>query len=139
MAKFEQMRAFAQVVDAGGFAAAAREMGRSRSAVNKLVVGLENELGVQLLHRSTRVVSPTETGLAFYERCVEILSGVEEAERAVMQLHSNPQGRLRVNAPMTFGTMHLAPAIADFLSQYPEVEIQLTLTDSLRGPNRRGL
>jgi DNA-binding transcriptional LysR family regulator len=129
MDKFIQLRAFTQVVTAGGFAAAARTMGLSRSAVNKLVIGLENDLGVQLLHRSTRVVSPTETGLAFYERCLEILSSLEEAERSVTQLHTEPRGRLRVNAPMSFGTMHLAPAIADFLVQYPDLQVQLTLND----------
>jgi DNA-binding transcriptional LysR family regulator len=138
MDKFEQMRAFTQVVDAGGFAAAARTMGLSRSAVNKLVIALENDLGVQLLHRSTRQVTPTETGLAFYERCVEILANLEEAERAIAQLHEEPRGRLRVNAPMTFGTMHLAPAISDFLMQYPDLQVQLTLNDRLIDPIEEG-
>lgn len=138
MDKFEQMRAFSQVVISGGFAAAARNMGLSRSAVNKLVIALENELGVQLLHRSTRVVTPTETGLAFYERCVEILSSLEEAERSIAQLHEEPKGRLRVNAPMTFGTMHLAPALADFLVQYPELQVQLTLSDRFVDPIEEG-
>jgi DNA-binding transcriptional LysR family regulator len=138
MDKFEQMRAFTQVIVSGGFAAAAREMGLSRSAVNKLVIALENELGVQLLHRSTRVVSPTETGLAFYERCVEILTSVEEAERSVTQLHGEPRGQLRVNAPMSFGTIHLAPAIADFLVQYPDLRVQLTLNDRFVDPIEEG-
>lgn len=138
MDKFESMRAFTQVVVSGGFAAAAREMGLSRSAVNKLVIGLEGELGVQLLHRSTRVVSPTETGLAFYERCVEILASLAEAERSVMQLHGEPRGRLRVNAPMSFGTMHLAPALADFLVQYPDLQVQLTLNDRFIDPIEEG-
>lgn len=138
MDKFESMRAFTQVVVAGGFAAAARDMGLSRSAVNKLVIGLENELGVQLLHRSTRVVTPTETGLAFYERCVEILASLEEAERAITQLHEEPRGRLRVNAPMSFGTMHLAPALADFLVQYPDLQVQLTLNDRFIDPIEEG-
>jgi DNA-binding transcriptional LysR family regulator len=138
MAKIEQMRAFTQVVAAGGFAAAARKMGLSRSVVNKLVIALENDLGVQLLQRSTRVVSPTETGLAFYERCVEILASLEAAERSVMQLHTEPKGRLRVNAPMTFGTMYLAPAIADFLLQYPELQVQLTLNDRFVDPIEEG-
>jgi len=129
MDKFDSIRAFTQVVVAGGFAAAARDMGLSRSAVNKLVISLENELGVQLLHRSTRVVTPTETGLAFYERCVEILASLEEAERSITQLHDEPRGRLRVNAPMSFGTMHLAPTLADFLVQYPDLQVQLTLND----------
>jgi len=138
MDKFESIRAFTQVVNAGGFAAAAREMGMSRSQVNKLVIALENELGVQLLHRSTRVVTPTETGLAFHDRCVEILASLEEAERSITQLQAEPRGRLRVNAPMTFGTMHLAPALADFLVQYPDLEVQLTLNDRFIDPIEEG-
>ena len=139
MDKFESMRAFAQVVVSGGFAAAAREMGLSRSAVNKLVIALENELGTQLLHRSTRVVAPTATGLAFYDRCVEILASVEEAERAVAQLQAEPRGKLRINAPMTFGTMHLAPVVADFLVKYPDLQVQLTLNDRVIDPIEEGL
>lgn len=138
MDKFESIRAFTQVVNAGGFAAAARGMGLSRSQVNKLVIALENELGVQLLHRSTRVVTPTETGLAFHERCVEILANLEEAERSITQLQVEPRGRLRVNAPMTFGTMHLAPALADFLVQYPDLQVQLTLNDRFVDPIEEG-
>lgn len=138
MDKFDSLRAFTQVVDSGGFAAAARQMGLSRSAVNKLVIALENELGVQLLHRSTRVVTPTETGLAFYERCVEILATLEEAERSITQLHEEPKGRLRINAPMTFGTLHLAPALADFLTQYPDLQVQLTLSDRFIDPIEEG-
>jgi DNA-binding transcriptional LysR family regulator len=94
MDKFESIRAFTQVVISGGFAAAARDMGISRSVVNKLVIALENELGVQLLHRSTRVVTPTESGLAFHERCLEILTSLEEAERSLTQLQAEPRGRL---------------------------------------------
>lgn len=138
MDRLEQMRAFTQVVASGGFAAAARELGVSRSAVSKLVIALENHLGVQLLHRSTRVVSPTETGLAFYERCVEMLTNWEEAERSVRQLQAEPKGTLRINAPMTFGAMHLAPAIADFMVQYPDLRVQLTLNDRFIDPIEEG-
>jgi DNA-binding transcriptional LysR family regulator len=138
MDKFDQIRAFTQVVISGGFAAAARQMGLSRSAVNKLVIALENELGVQLLHRSTRVVSSTEIGLAFYERCLEILASLEEAERSVTQLHTEAKGRLRVNAPMTFGTMYIAPALADFLVKYPNIQVQLTLSDRFVDPIEEG-
>ncbi|MDX2212864.1 MAG: LysR family transcriptional regulator [Oculatellaceae cyanobacterium bins.114] len=138
MDKFECIRAFTQVVTAGGFAAAARQMGMSRSAVNKLVINLENDLGVQLLHRSTRQVSPTESGLAFYERCVAILADLAEAEQAVSQLHGEPRGRLRVNAPMSFGTLHLASAVADFLMQYPDLQMQLTLDDRFVDPIEEG-
>lgn len=138
MDKLNSLRAFTQVVVFRGFAAAARQMGLSRSAVNKLVIGLENELEVQLLHRSTRVVRPTETGLAFYERCVEILAALDEAERSIKDLHQQPKGRLRVNAPMTFGTMHLAPALADFLRQYPDLQVELTLNDRFIDPIEEG-
>ncbi len=138
MDKFEQMRAFTEVVKSGGFAAAARKMGVSRSAVNKLVSRLEQDLSVQLFHRSTRVVSPTETGLAFYNRCVDILGEWDEAQRSVMKLHAEPQGRLRVNAPMTFGTMYLAGAIAEFTARYPDLQVQLTLNDRFIDPIEEG-
>jgi DNA-binding transcriptional LysR family regulator len=138
MDKFESVRAFTQVVDSGGFAAAAREMGMTRSAVNKLVAHLENHLGVQLLHRSTRRVTPTETGLAFYERCINILADLEEAEIAVSRLHEEPRGTLKINAPMTFGTLHLAPVVTEFMTQYPEVQVQLTLEDRFIDPIEEG-
>ncbi|WAL59020.1 LysR substrate-binding domain-containing protein [Thermocoleostomius sinensis A174] len=132
------MKAFTQVVASGGFAAAARELGLSRSAVNKLVINLENDLGVQLLHRSTRRVIPTETGLAFYDRCVSILADLQEAELAVSQLHEEPKGTLRVNAPMSFGTLHLAAATADFMVKYPDLQVQLTLEDRFIDPISEG-
>ncbi|MEL7503319.1 MAG: LysR family transcriptional regulator [Cyanobacteria bacterium J06554_6] len=138
MDKFESMRAFVQVVEAGGFAAAARQIDLSRSAVNKLVHNLENDLGVQLLHRSTRKVSPTQTGLAFYERCLAILADVDEAERAVAQLQAEPKGTLKINAPMSFGILRVAPAIATFAAQYPDLQIQLTLEDRFIDPITEG-
>ncbi len=138
MDKFESMRAFTRVVEHEGFAAAAREMGLSRSAVNKLVINLENQLGVQLLHRSTRRVSPTETGLAFYERCLNILADLEEAELSVSQLQEEPKGILKINAPMSFGMLHLAPAIADFLTRYPDLKAQVTLEDRFVDPIEEG-
>lgn len=138
MNKFDSLRAFVQVVDAGGFAAAARIMGLSRSQVNKLVISLEDELGVQLLQRTTRKVSPTNTGLAFYDRCKGILADLVEAEQAVSQLQSEPRGVLRINAPMTFGTQHLAPAVADFLAQYPDLMVELALSDRFIDPIAEG-
>jgi DNA-binding transcriptional LysR family regulator len=138
MDKFASMRAFAQVVQSGGFAAAARKMGVSRSTVNKLVINLEDELNVQLLQRSTRQVNPTPTGLAFYERCVNILADVEAAELAVSQLQTEPKGILRINAPMSFGTLYLGKAIAEFMVQYPELQVQLTLDDRFIDPVAEG-
>ncbi|MGD1906907.1 MAG: LysR family transcriptional regulator [Leptolyngbyaceae cyanobacterium] len=138
MDKLESMRAFVQVIEAGGFAAAARQMDLSRSAVNKLVINLEDDLQVQLLHRTTRKVTPTPTGLAFYERCLAILADIAEAELAVTRLHSEPKGGLRINAPMSFGTLHLAPALAEFLQRYPEVQIELSLSDRFIDPIEEG-
>lgn len=138
MDKFESLRAFVQVVEAGGFAAAARRLGMSRSQVNKLVINLEDALGVQLLHRTTRQVTPSATGLAFYERCTAILADLSEAERDVTQQQSEPRGTLRLNAPMSFGTLHLATAISDFLSQYPDLSIELTLNDRFVDPIEEG-
>lgn len=138
MDKFESMRAFKHVVMAGGFAAAARELQLSRSAVNKLVINLENQLGVQLLHRTTRQVTLTETGTAFYHRCVEILAALDAAEQAVAQLHEEPQGTLTINAPLSYGIQHLAPAITDFMLQYPQLRVQLTLDDRFIDPIEGG-
>ena len=138
MDKFASMRAFTQVIESGGFAAAARKMGVSRSTVNKLVINLEDELNVQLLQRSTRQVNPTPTGLAFYERCVNILAEVEAAEVAVSQLQTEPKGTLKINAPMSFGTLHLGKAIAEFMTQYPELQVQLTLDDRFIDPIAEG-
>jgi len=129
MDKLESMRAFVEVVNHSGFAAAGRQLDLSRSVVNKLVAQLEADLDVQLLQRTTRRVSPTDTGRAYYERCVDILAEVSAAERSVAQLQVEPKGTLRVNAPMSFGTMHLAKAIAHFMRRYPDIQLQLTLND----------
>ncbi len=138
MDKFESMKAFAQVVEAGGFAAAARQMGLSRSAVNKLVMNLEDNLQTQLLHRTTRKVTPTDAGRAFYPRCINILSDLNSAELALTQLHEEPQGTLRINGPMTFGILHLAPIVAEFIVQYPDLQVELSLNDRLIDPIEEG-
>ncbi len=138
MDKFASMRAFTQVVESGGFAAAARKMGVSRSTVNKLVINLEDELKVQLLQRSTRQVNPTPTGLAYYERCINILAEVEAAENTIAQLQTKPKGTLKINAPMSFGTLYLGQAIAEFMIQYPELQVQLTLDDRFIDPVAEG-
>jgi DNA-binding transcriptional LysR family regulator len=138
MDKLESLRAFVKVVQHGGLSAAARDLRLSRSAVSKYLIDLETELGVQLLVRSTRNASPTENGLAYYERVVAILSEIDEADAAVSSLQAEPRGILRVNAPMSFGTLHLGTAIADFMEKYPELKIQLVLSDELIDPVREG-
>jgi len=138
MDKLSSVRAFTKVVEHGGFAAAARELRLSRSAVNKYVIELEQELGVQLLARTTRRVTPTENVQAYYERCRAILADLEEADLAVTRLQSEPRGLLRVNAPMSFGTLHLGRAVADFMERYPQLQIQLVLSDQLIDPVQEG-
>ena len=138
MDKFESMRAFTKVVEEGGFAAAARKMQLSRSAVNKLVINLENQLGVQLLYRTTRKVTPTDNGRAFYERCIDILSSLEEAELAVSEQHQEPKGILKINVPMSFGISFLGSKIAEFMSRYSDIKIQLTLEDRFVDPITEG-
>src|SRR5438132_10137788 len=125
MDKLASIRAFTKVVQHNGFAAAARDLRSSRSAVSKHVIELEEELGVQLLSRTTRSVSPTENGQSYYERCIAILADLEEADLAVTRLQAEPRGLLRVNAPMSFGTLHLGRAIADFMERYRDLQIQL--------------
>jgi len=122
---------FARVVELQSFTAAARALGLSKSAVSKQVARLENRLGARLLNRTTRRLSLTEVGEVFYERCARIIEEAEAAEAEAGSLATAPRGRLRVNAPMTFGTMHLSPAIPDFLADYPELAIDLTLEDQL--------
>ncbi|HET6470831.1 MAG TPA: LysR family transcriptional regulator [Pseudomonadales bacterium] len=129
MDRFESIRAFTQVVQAGGFAAAARTMGVSRSVVSKYVIALENDLGTQLLRRSTRQVTATETGLAFYDRCVQILAELDDAVTAVAELQGSPAGNLRINAPMSFGVGHLGAVVSEYLAQYPNVHVELVLND----------
>src|SRR5437870_2189266 len=136
--KLQSIRAFAKVVQHGSFAAAAREMRLSRSAVSKYVIDLEQDLGTQLLVRTTRSASPTENGQAYYERCTAILADLEEADLVVTRLQAEPRGILRVNAPMSFGTMHLGRAIADFMEKYPELQIQLVLSDQQIDPVQEG-
>jgi DNA-binding transcriptional LysR family regulator len=138
MDKLESLRAFVKVVQHGGLSAAARDLRLSRSAVSKYLIDLETELGVQLLVRTTRNASPTENGLAYYERVVAILSEIDEADAAVSSLQAEPRGVLRVNAPMSFGTLHLGTAIADFMEKYPDLKIQLVLSDELIDPVREG-
>ena len=138
MDKFASLRAFTTVVEENGFAAAARALGLSRSQVNKLVIALEESLGAQLLNRTTRKVSPTPGGRALYDRARSILDDLAEAEAAFHDEQEEPQGDFRINAPMSFGTMHLADAIADFMTLHPKIRIELALNDRKVDPVSEG-
>jgi DNA-binding transcriptional LysR family regulator len=139
MDKLEAMNAFAKVVAAGSYAEAARRLGLTRSAVSKAVMELETLLGARLLDRTTRRVTPTEAGLAYYERCVAILAAVEETEIQVSRLHDEPKGVLKVNAPMSFGTLYLGSAVAEFMARYPDLKIELMLNDRYIDPLEEGV
>lgn len=123
------MAVFARVVEAGSFSQAGRQLGLSKSAVSKAVARLEDHLGTRLINRTTRKLSLTETGRAFYEGCRRMLDEAEAAERAVTHLADAPRGVLRVNAPMSFGIRHLSPGLGAFMAAYPELEVDLTLED----------
>lgn len=123
------MAVFARVVEENGFTQAALRLGMSKSAVSKHVSQLEDRVGARLLQRTTRRISLTDVGAAFYERCARILAEAEEAELAVSRLQSAPRGTLRISAPMSFGRSHLAPAVAEFLCMYKELRIDMELSD----------
>jgi len=131
MANLAEMVVFAKVVEAKSFSAAARNLGSSKSAVSKAVTKLEQALGAKLLQRTTRSLSLTEIGAAVYEHCTRIVEASEEAELAVSRFSAAPSGNIKLSASVAFGQMHMAPAIADFLQQYPEVSAQLVLTNRL--------
>jgi len=124
-----QLEAFAAVVEARGFSAAARRLGRTTSSLSRQVRALEDRLGVRLLDRTTRRVSPTAAGRAFHERARSILAELAEAEAAVTHLEAEPRGRLRLSAPLDFGRLHLAGPLAGFAARHPGVSLDVELTD----------
>src|SRR5262245_42217918 len=127
MDRLSSMQSFVKVVANAGFSAAARELNISTSIVTTHVKSLEDRLGVRLLNRSTRSVSLTEAGQAFYERCVQILSEIDDAEEAAQVLQAKPRGTLRLNASPAVPAL-IAPVIADFTALYPDVSLRVTAT-----------
>jgi len=123
------MSVFVKVVAHHSFAVAARELGLSRAGVSKHVLALEQSLGARLLNRNTRRLSLTEVGAVVHERYVRILEEIDEVERNAGALQTNPRGTLRITAPVSFGIPHLAPAIVDYMSRYPDVSIDMVLND----------
>ena len=123
------MDVFNRVARLESFSAAARDLGMSKTAVSRHVSDLENTLGVRLLNRTTRRMGLTEAGQAYVARSSAILTEIEELRNAVQNLHRQPSGLLRVTAAVTFGHCSLAPVIADFLAEYPEINVQLDLTN----------
>jgi DNA-binding transcriptional LysR family regulator len=123
------MRAFVAVVDAGSFVRAAETLHLSKTAVSRLVADLEARLGTRLLHRTTRKLSLTPEGEVFHERCEQLLEGVAEAEAELTAHSGEAIGQLRVNVPVTFGLLHLAPLWPAFMALHPKVVLDVTLSD----------
>ena len=129
MDKLAAMQAFVAVVDAGSFVKGAEAIGQSKAGVSRYVGELEAQLGVRLLHRTTRKLSLTEEGEVFHLRCKELLDQLAEAEAEITVHSGSAVGLLKVNAPVTFGQLHLAPLWPDFMSRHPKVALDVTLAD----------
>lgn len=131
MDRLEAMRVFCTVVEAGGFAAAAERLGISTSAASRHVAQLEGHLNARLLNRTTRRVSPTDEGYAYFERCTQLLADLDEADSMVSGGAHLPRGRLRLTAPSALATLRLAPAFAAFGEAYPEISLDIVLSESV--------
>ncbi len=129
MDRLSAMNLYCHIVDAGQLSIAADQLNLSKGAVSKQLAKLETHLGGRLLNRTTRRLTPTEAGIAFYERAKLILESVDEAECVVTGLTAEPQGTLKINAPMSFGIQHMGKLLADYQNKYPKMKIDLTLHD----------
>ena len=129
MDRLDSDRMFIAVMEAGSFTGAAKRLGTSSGQASKLVSRLEAELGVRLLNRTTRAISPTEAGRAYYERLQPLLEEFDNLDLSIRNIARTPQGRLRLTAPLTFGALELAPALNEFASRYPQIELDVSFTD----------
>lgn len=130
MDRLSEMEAFVSVVEQGGFTNAASKIGISKSAISKHVSGLETRLGVRLLNRTTRRVSPTELGLSYYDSAVTILADARAADERITAMQDTPKGALRISAPVDLGNNQLSRAVSAFLQKYPDVSVNMTLNDT---------
>ncbi|MEH6592275.1 MAG: LysR family transcriptional regulator [Halioglobus sp.] len=129
MEGFGAIPVFVAVVESGGFSSAARMLGVSKSAVSKRINQLEKSLGVRLLHRTTRTLSLTEAGERYFEHAAQALAAARQAEDAVTELQGEPQGKLKISSPMSFGRLHVAPMMPKLLKRYPKLQIELVMDD----------
>jgi DNA-binding transcriptional LysR family regulator len=129
MGRLRDMEMFVRIVEAGSFSAAARDLNMGQPAVSKTIAGLEERLGVRLLIRSTRRLSPTEAGLAFYERALHAIAEANEAEAAARGAGAGLEGRLRIWAPVTFARLHIVPKVGEFLDAHPKLRLELVMDD----------
>lgn len=135
----KRMVIFSHVVEAGGFSAAAQRLGIAKSAVSKHVSLLESHLGVRLLNRSTRGLSLTDAGEAYYQNCARMVEAAEEARRCTSALQEEPHGTLRVASPASFGVRHVAPLLNAFMARYPALKAELLLDDNVVDMVQQGI
>lgn len=129
MDRIDRFRIFTRVVDCASFTRAANTLDLPRSSVSAAVQELETRLGTRLLNRTTRKVSPTHDGIAFYERCMRLLTDVEEAETLFLKSTALPSGKLRVDVPGRIGRIIIAPALPEFLDRYRDIDLEIGMTD----------
>jgi DNA-binding transcriptional LysR family regulator len=129
MSEITDLRTFVRVVERGGFAAASKDLGITPSAVSKLVTRLEDRLGVRLLHRTTRSLALTPEGETYHVRARDILAAIEDAETEVSRTGLRPRGRLRINCVPAFALHQLVPVLPAFIASFPEIELELAITD----------
>lgn len=129
MDKFLEMKVFAAVAEAGSFTGAAHALEMSKAAVSRYVAELEARLGVRLLHRTTRRLSPTAEGDIFHARCRELLENLDEAEAEITSRSGEASGLLKANVPVSFGLMHLAPLWPALMARHPALALDVTLSD----------
>ena len=129
MDRIDLFRIFARVAECGSFTRAANALDVPRSSVSAAVRDLECRVGARLLHRTTRRVSPTQDGIAFYERCIRVIAEVDETESLFRESAVSPSGKIRLDVPGRIGRMIIAPALPEFLERYPDIDIDLGVTD----------
>jgi DNA-binding transcriptional LysR family regulator len=129
MDRFRTMDSFVRVATAGSFSAAAKQLGISRALVSLHVTDLEKRLGVRLLNRTTRCLTLTEAGADYLEFCQRMLAEMNERESSIAQFQKEPRGSLKVTAPKSFGTLYLSDAVVSFSTQYPNIQVSVTLED----------
>ncbi|WP_206208408.1 LysR family transcriptional regulator [Vibrio sp. H11] len=128
---FSAIPVFVAVIECGNFSLAAERLGITKSAVSKRITQLEDELGLRLLNRTTRKLSLTEAGERYYYHVSQAMTHARQGSDAVSELQGEPRGKLKITAPMSFGVLHIAPVISEFLERYPYVEVDLQLEDQM--------
>jgi len=131
MDRVRDMQIFVRVVETGSFSAAARDLALGQPAVSKTIAALEERLGARLLVRSTRQLSATDAGMAFYERAARAIAEDNEAEAAAQGVGAGLEGRLRISLPVTFGRLHVVPQLGAFLDAHPKVRLELVMDDRM--------